>query len=127
MLLPTLIAAGISLTIINTRAVLEALLRIPTGFVRTAKYAVGGDRKAAIERGAYRRKSGLLPFIEIGLGTGFLAMIVFAIDTYNFLAIPFLLMFVCGYYWAGFATLYDDYRGRIRWQRERQVAPESGR
>ena len=42
-------------------------------------------------------------------------MIVFAIQTYNFFAIPFLLLFVVGYYWAGFGTLYQEYQGRLRW------------
>ena len=37
-------------------------------------------------------------------------------------AIPFLLLFVCGYYWAGFSTLIEEYRGRLRWQRERKLA-----
>jgi hypothetical protein len=49
-------------------------------------------------------------------------MIDFAIETYNFLAIPFLLLFVCGYFWAGFSTLYQEYRDRIHWHRARKVA-----
>jgi hypothetical protein len=31
-------------------------------------------------------------------------------------------LFVCGYYWAGFSTLIEEYRGRLRWQRERKLA-----
>jgi hypothetical protein len=46
---------------------------------------------------------------EIAVGTYFLAMIVFAIDTYNFFSIPFLALFVFGYYWAGFGTLYQEH------------------
>lgn len=124
-LLPSLIAAGIALTVINTRAVIEALLQIPSGFVRTAKYAIAGDRRVRLEKVKYRRKSGWLPYIEIALGTCFLSMVVFAIETYNFPAIPFLLLFVGGYYWAGFSTLRDEHRGRLRWQRERQVGIET--
>jgi len=124
-LMPTLIAAGIGLTVINSRAVLEAFLRIPTGFVRTAKYAITGNRPAGVEQTTYRRKSGLLPYVEILLGTGFLLIVVFAIETYNFLAVPFLALFVGGYYWAGFGTLLDEYRARLRWQRDmaRRIAP----
>jgi len=48
-------------------------------------------------------------------------MVGFAIDTYNFFAIPFLLLFVGGYYWAGFATLYQEYQGRLRWLRQRRL------
>src|SRR6266516_4262646 len=39
-LLPMLLAVGVGLTIINTRAVLEAVFGVQTAFVRTAKYAI---------------------------------------------------------------------------------------
>jgi len=42
----------------------------------------------------------------------------FAIDPANYLSCPFLLLFVTGYYWAGFGTLYQEYQGRLRWLRE---------
>jgi hypothetical protein len=29
-----------------------------------------------------------------------------------------------GYYWAGITTLYEEYQGRLRWQRERELALE---
>ena len=51
-------------------------------------------------------------------------MVKFAIDTWNFPAIPFLLLFVAGYWWAGFSTLYQELQGRLRWQRERAAALE---
>jgi hypothetical protein len=56
------------------------------------------------------------------VGTYFVAMNVFAIQTYNFFAIPFLLLFVVGYYWAGFGTLYQEYQGRLRWLKQRNLA-----
>ena len=40
--LPMLMAVGVALTVINTRAVLEALFGIQSGFVRTPKYAIDG-------------------------------------------------------------------------------------
>jgi cellulose synthase/poly-beta-1,6-N-acetylglucosamine synthase-like glycosyltransferase len=120
-LLPMLIAAGVSLTVINTRAVIEALLGVQSSFVRTPKYAIGRDRRLRPATNRYRRRSGWLPYIEFGFGTYFLGMVAFAIDTYNFLAIPFLMLFVGGYYWAAFSTLYQEHLSRLRWQRERQV------
>jgi len=116
--LPMLMAVGVGLTVINTRAVLEALLGIETAFVRTPKFAIGG-RPVNLETKKYRRKSGWLPLIEIAVGTYFVGMIVFAISTYNFPSIPFLALFVGGYYWAGFGTLYQEYQGKLRWLRER--------
>ncbi len=119
-MLPMLIAVGVGLTIINTRAVLEALFGVESAFVRTPKYAIEG-RPMNLETKKYRRKSGWLPYIEIGIGTFFLGMVVYAADTLNFLAIPFLLLFVGGYFWAGFATLYQEYQGHLRWMRQRRL------
>src|SRR5204862_5334237 len=56
-LLPMLIAVGVGLTIINTRAVLEAVFGVETAFVRTAKYAIGA-RPVNLEVRKYRRRSG---------------------------------------------------------------------
>jgi cellulose synthase/poly-beta-1,6-N-acetylglucosamine synthase-like glycosyltransferase len=119
--LPMLMAAGIALTVSNSKGVIEALLGIKTSFARTPKYAIGtGQAKAT--PAAYRRRSGVLPYIEIVIGTYFALMVSFAIDTYNFPSIPFLLLFVCSYYWAGFTTLYQEYRDKLQWQRERKLA-----
>jgi cellulose synthase/poly-beta-1,6-N-acetylglucosamine synthase-like glycosyltransferase len=119
-LLPMLMAVGVALTIINTRAVLEALCGIRSAFVRTPKYAIEG-RPMSLEHKKYRRKSGWLPYIEIAFGSYFLYMIAFAIDTYNYFSIPFLALFTAGYYWAGFMTLYQEHQGRLRWLRERRA------
>jgi hypothetical protein len=48
-------------------------------------------------------------------------MIAFAVDTYNWFAVPFLALFVAGYYWAGFATLFQEHQSRLRWLRERRA------
>ena len=120
LMLPALMAVGVALTVINTRAVFEALLGIQSGFVRTPKYAAG-QGKARSVAAKYRRRSGWLPFIELAIGTYFVAMCVFAIDVYNFFCLPFLVLFVAGYYWAGFSTLIQEYRDRIRTARS-QVA-----
>jgi len=125
-MIPALLAVGVGLAVINTRAVLEALLGIKSGFVRTAKYAISGGQ-ALVEDTQYRRKSGWLPFIEIGIGTYFLYTIYWAINSLNYMALPFLALFVSGYYWAAFATLYQEYRMRLRWQRQRRMQVEAAR
>jgi cellulose synthase/poly-beta-1,6-N-acetylglucosamine synthase-like glycosyltransferase len=121
-MLPALIAAGIGLTLINARAVLEALFGIQTAFARTPKYAVGGQQKVKLQEKSYRRGSGWLPYAELAVGTYFVGSIAFAIDTYNFFAIPFLLLFVCGYYWAGISTLYQEWQGKLAFDRARRLA-----
>jgi hypothetical protein len=80
-----------------------------------------------LEAKKYRRRSGWLPYAEVLVGTYFLGMVVFAIQTYNLLAVPFLLLFVCGYYWAGFGTLYQEQQGRLRWMKEQRLALNAAR
>jgi len=121
LMLPMLIAVGVGLTIINTRAVLEAMFGIQTAFARTPKFAIG-ERQVNLEIKKYRRSSGWLPYAEILMGGYFVGMIVFAFQTYNYFAAPFLLLFVLGYWWAGFGTLYQEYQGRLRWLRQRRLA-----
>jgi hypothetical protein len=119
-MLPMLMAVGVGLTIINTRAVLEALFGVETGFVRTPKYAIG-ERQMNLENKRYRGRSGWLPYSELAVGTYFLGMVVFAITTYNFFSIPFLSLFVFGYYWAGFSTLYQEHQSRLQWLKQRKL------
>ncbi len=119
--MPMLMAAGVALTVSNSKGVIEALLGIQTSFARTAKYAIGSN-KVKIQAPAYRRRSGWLPYIELALGSYFAYMVDFAVRTTNFFAVPFLLLFVCGYYWAGFSTLFEEYRSKLQWQRSRKLA-----
>jgi len=120
--LPALMASGVALTIINSRAVIEALVGYQTGFARTPKYAIGGNQKVKIANVKYRRRSGWLPYAELAVGSYFVGMCIWAIESYNFLAIPFLMLFVGGYYWAGFTTLWEEYQGKLRWEREQATA-----
>jgi cellulose synthase/poly-beta-1,6-N-acetylglucosamine synthase-like glycosyltransferase len=126
LMLPMLMGVGVALTIINTRAVLEALFGVETSFVRTPKFAIG-EHPVKVEAKRYRRRSGWLPYAEILVGTYFLAMVIFAIRTYNLLTVPFLLLFVFGYYWAGFGTLYQEQQGRLRWMKQQRLALQAAR
>jgi hypothetical protein len=114
-------AAGVALTIINSRAVFEALIGYKTAFARTPKYAIGGQNKVQIQNIEYRRRSGWLPYAELLVGTYFLGMVAFAISSENYLSIPFLMLFVGGYYWAGCTTLWEEYQGKLAWQRQQLV------
>jgi cellulose synthase/poly-beta-1,6-N-acetylglucosamine synthase-like glycosyltransferase len=120
--LPALMAAGVALTLINCRAVFEALIGYQTAFARTPKF--GGGSKAKFASTQYRNRSGWLPYLEIVAGTFFLGMIGYAIESYNFLAIPFLLLFVGGYYWAAATTLWAEYQGKLAFERARALATE---
>ena len=118
MFLPMLMAVGVGLTLINTRAVMEALFNVKSGFVRTPKFAIEGNQQQRRVVTKYKRKSGWLPYFELAFGTYFLYMCWFAINTYNYASLPFLSLFVGGYYWVGFGTLYQEHKDRLRHMRQ---------
>src|SRR5262249_16133142 len=122
--LPALMAAGVALTIIYSRAVFEALIGYQTEFARTAKYAIGDKQPVRLREIKYRRLSGWLPYAELAAGCFFTGMTIYAINSFNYLAAPFLLLFVGGYFWAGFTTLWQEYQGKLAFERQRELAAE---
>ena len=93
--IPFLLALGVGLTITNTKAVMEALFGYKTPFARTPKYRVkqkGEVNKAKV----YRKRLGIVPWIELAIGTYFAWTIWYAMTTENYFTVPFLLLFVIG-------------------------------
>jgi len=102
--LPLLMSLGIGLTVTNTRAVLEALVGKQTSFVRTPKYRVE-SRKDKVGANKYRKRLGWVPWIELLIGTYFALAVYYAIDNENYFTVPFLLLFVIGYWVTGLMSL----------------------
>jgi cellulose synthase/poly-beta-1,6-N-acetylglucosamine synthase-like glycosyltransferase len=104
--LPFLMSLGIGLTITNTKAVLEALFGIKSAFARTPKYRVmkKGEKHQAKK---YRKRLGIIPWIEILIGCYFTATVWYAISTENYFTVPFLLLFVIGYWYTGLLSLFQ--------------------
>lgn len=102
--LPFLMALGIGLTVTNTRAVLEALLGKQSAFARTPKYRVQ-SRKDKVQASKYRRRLGLVPWIELAIGTYFASTVYYAMVNENFITVPFLVLFVIGYWYTGLMSL----------------------
>src|SRR3981189_2180545 len=102
--LPFLMALGIGLTITNTRAVLEALVGKQTAFARTPKYRVE-SKKDKIGTKKYRKRLGWVPWLELLIGTYFALAVFYAIDNENYFTVPFLLLFVIGYWVTGLMSL----------------------
>ena len=102
--LPCLMALGVGLTITNTKAVLEALVGHQSAFARTPKYSVQkkGERSQAKK---YRKRLGIIPWIELLIGCYFAFTVYYAVTTENFFTIPFLLLFVFGYWYTGILSL----------------------
>lgn len=102
--LPFLMALGIGLTVTNTRAVLEALFGKQTAFARTPKYRVE-TKKDKVKRNNYRKGLGWVPWVELLIGAYFAVTVYYAIDNENYITVPFLLLFVVGYWYTGFMSL----------------------
>lgn len=106
-LLPFLMALGIGLTVTNGKAVIEAVLGIKSAFVRTPKYHVTG-RKDSWLRKKYRGKIGIWPLVEIAFGCYFTWVFGYCVAIGNFGVLPFLLLFIVGYFYTGFSSLFHN-------------------
>lgn len=128
--LPFLMALGIGLTITNSKGVIEALFGIQTAFARTPKYAATGKTQANVAHKAakkYRKRLGLVPWIELAVGTYFALTVWYAVVNENYITIPFLILFVYGYWYTGLMSLlqgrFDFFRGVVRSNEEERVKP----
>lgn len=102
--LPFLMALGIGLTITNTRAVLEALIGKQTEFTRTPKYRME-SKMDRIRVTKYRRRLGWVPWVELLIGSYFALTVYYALDNENYITVPFLILFVLGYWYTGLMSL----------------------
>jgi cellulose synthase/poly-beta-1,6-N-acetylglucosamine synthase-like glycosyltransferase len=103
--LPFLMALGIGLTITNTKAVLEALIGRQSPFARTPKYGVETKKQKVGAKSKYRRRLGWIPWAELLIGSYFALTVYYALDNENYITVPFLLLFVIGYWYTGLMSL----------------------
>jgi cellulose synthase/poly-beta-1,6-N-acetylglucosamine synthase-like glycosyltransferase len=106
--MPFLMATGIGLSVMNAKVVLEALLGMKSEFVRTPKYRVEGrveGKEAAWEQKKYSRKSGWVPYVELGLASYFLFTTLYSFSVQDYLTTPFLMLFLGGYLYMGSLSL----------------------
>ena len=109
--LPILMALGIGLTITNTKAVIEALIGKQSAFARTPKYRVI-TRQDKIGATKYRKRLGWVPWVELLIGAYFASTIYYAVENENYITVPFLLLFVLGYWCTGLMSLLQGRFGR---------------
>jgi cellulose synthase/poly-beta-1,6-N-acetylglucosamine synthase-like glycosyltransferase len=102
--LPFLMALGVGLTITNTKAVLEALVGHKSAFARTPKYRVAAKGEKSQAK-VYRKRLGIIPWIELLIGCYFAWTIYYAVSSENYFTVPFLLLFVLGYWYTGLLSL----------------------
>ncbi len=111
-LIPLAMAMGIGLVFSNTRAVLEGLFGIKSGFVRTPKYRVESNKDNWLQAAMkYRRKGGWLPLFELAFSLYFVFAIYYAIRSEIYATIPFLMIFLVGY---GYMAIMSLFQGRVK-------------
>jgi len=106
--LPFLMCLGTGIAVNNTKAVLEALLNIESGFIRTPKYGIKnrGDRWRDMK---YAMPLTAVSVLEFFLGiyslTGLMMFIFFS----KFLVTPFLLIYTAGFFYVFFLSVKHGY------------------
>jgi len=110
--LPFLMALGIGLTVTNTKAVIEALIGKQSAFARTPKYRVE-SRQDKVRVTKYRKRLGLVPWIELLIGAYFAMTVYYAVQNENFITVPFLVLFVVGYWYTAFMSLLQGRFGAV--------------
>jgi cellulose synthase/poly-beta-1,6-N-acetylglucosamine synthase-like glycosyltransferase len=120
--LPFLMALGIGLTITNTIAVVEALIGHQTAFARTPKYRME-SKKDRVRTAKYRRRLGWIPWAELLIGTYFALTVYYAIDNENYITVPFLILFVVGFWCTGLMSLLQGRFSGVSFRPESHTKP----
>ncbi|MCB1049579.1 MAG: glycosyltransferase [Acidobacteria bacterium] len=101
-LVPALMAIGIGLGVNNARAVLEALFRRRSGFIRTPKQGTSQPKLALAH---YRVHPNLWTSLECVMALAYVAALAWAILHGWWASIPFLMLFLNGFGAVGWGTL----------------------
>ena len=62
----------------------------------------------------YRRRLGWVPWIELLIGSYFALTIIYAMQNENFFTVPFLVIFVLGFWYTGLMSLLQGRFERFR-------------
>ena len=101
--IPILVFTGVGIAISNTRAVLEALIGIQSGFIRTPK---NGDTKLK----TYSVKMPILPILEIVLSLYCWFSVVQFFPLNKWFVAPFLVIYALGFGYIGILGLVQSMR-----------------
>lgn len=107
-LIPLAMAVGIGMVFSNTKAVLEALIGIKSGFVRTPKYRIDNANDNWMQVAMkYRRRKGWLPILELSFSFYFAFAVYYAYRNQVYATIPFLMIFLVGYGYIGVMSIFQ--------------------
>ncbi|HTP26043.1 MAG TPA: cellulose synthase family protein, partial [Anaeromyxobacteraceae bacterium] len=107
--MPLLMALGIGLSVNNSRAVLEALLKHKSGFTRTPKHGVQRSGESVVRK-KYRAAATLQPIVELGLAAYMTFGVLFVLDRGVYYSLPFLFLFQAGFGYVGLMSMWEALR-----------------
>ena len=111
--IPFLMSTGIGLAVVNSKAVIEALLGKQSEFVRTPKYRVEGGEEGWELKKYVRQCSRLIPLAELTLAAYFALTVAYSFTIENYLTIPFMMLFFMGYAYTGLMSLFQTPMRRL--------------
>ncbi|MBE9070059.1 glycosyltransferase [Leptolyngbya cf. ectocarpi LEGE 11479] len=91
-----LMGVGIGLSINQSLAVCDGLLRNNRDFVRTPKHGVIGVAESWVDK-KYRAAKNWVPYMELVMVVYLVMTIAIAITNHHYLSLPFLILFLIGY------------------------------
>ncbi|EKU97306.1 glycosyl transferase [Leptolyngbya sp. PCC 7375] len=91
-----LVGVGIGLSINQSLAVCDGLLRNNRDFVRTPKHGVIGKKESWIDK-KYRAAKNWVPYLELAMMVYLVLTIAIALTNHHYLSLPFLVLFLTGY------------------------------
>ncbi len=106
--LPFLMCLGTGIAVNNTRAVLEALLNIKSGFIRTPKYGIK-KRGERWQDKRYGIPLNAVSVIEFIMGLYSLAGLLLFLFFSKYLVSPFLLIYTAGFFYVFFLSVRHGY------------------
>lgn len=103
--LPALLALGVGMSINNGRAVIEAIFNQQSPFIRTPKYGIEGNSGTWKAKGNYRALKSVAGGLEVLLALYFTFLVIMAAYNENWMSIPFLALFMLGFWYVAIGTL----------------------
>ena len=91
-----LMGVGIGLSINQSLAVCDGLLRNNKDFVRTPKHGVIGTTDSWIDK-KYRAAKNWVPYFELAMMVYLVLTIAIALTNHHYFSLPFLILFLTGY------------------------------
>ena len=106
--LPFLVCLGTGIAVNNNNAILEALFKIKTGFIRTPKYGICQKEQS------WKGKSYAIPFtsisiLELFMGLYSLTSLIMFLAFSKYLISPFLLIYTTGFFYVFILSVRHGY------------------